>query len=110
MLNQRLVDQQNLSQQDVDALNDLHSMRENLFDNLKTLNVNEIIARADEINNLIEEIEFLMQDYWKFGRDAKRHTWWYRNDICTCPKMDNDDALGANLRYHNASCPLHGDL
>lgn len=109
MLNQRLIDQQGLTHNEVQAIADLHKMREKLFANMEQMAADELSNHREQINQVIEDIEFTMQYFWKFGPNKNMHTWWYRNNVCLCPKMDNDDALGTGFRYHNSSCPLHGD-
>lgn len=109
MLNNRLLIQQRVDVHGQNALNLLHAMMYRVFSNIQTLDADAIREKSQEINSVIEDIEFKMQEFWNFNKTASMHTWWFKNPICKCPKMDNTDALGTNVRYHNASCPLHGD-
>lgn len=55
----------------------------------------------------MEDIEHTLQGLWKFTRDRDFHTHWIDLPGCTCPKLDNQDLMGAPYRIVNASCPHH---
>lgn len=57
----------------------------------------------------IENIEFKMQKEWGFKEDKNMHTYWFKNGICTCPKLDNQDNLGTEYRIYSGDCKMHGD-
>ena len=104
ILNQKLVKQQNLSPKDIDLLQDLHKEMQILKDKplSEITDIPEYIAQ-------IENLEYAMQDAWKFTRDKTYHTHWFTDPKCLCPKLDNFDLRGVNRRIITTSCPLHGD-
>ena len=108
MLNQNLIDRQGITQHDVDAIEQLHAMKDRMYANLEKMPEADVRNHRDQVNQVIHDIEMLMQKYWNFNQDEKYHTHWYRNNVCTCPKADNDDAIGTSFRFYNSSCPLHG--
>lgn len=108
MINPYLIDKQGICQDSVNALESLHQIRENIFDNLENMSTDDIVLHREEMVHLIESMEYKMQELWQFDQTDSMHTWWYRNPACTCPNMDNDGALGTPIRYTNKSCPLHG--
>jgi len=111
MLNPRLVFNQGLDQCDIDRLEKLHEARENMFQDMETLdpeNADHLIKLRTYVV-LLDALEFEMQRAWKFDQDPSKHTWWYQAPHCECPKMDNADPLmGFGGRIINNNCPLHG--
>jgi hypothetical protein len=111
LLNPRLIAQQKLTEQEVDRVEQLHEIREQLFDILENL---DITSKSDRrflraSVDMLETIEYQMQAAWKFDLNRDMHSWWYRIPHCTCPKMDNDDNLGTPYRIRTLTCPAHGD-
>lgn len=99
-LNPFLVEQQKLTKRDVKKIFKLHQEKSLVFDEMET---------SDDLR-LVEEVkqlEFKLQDAWKFPRDKNWHR-WFEVPRCTCPKMDNIDMLGCNLISMNMSCIWHG--
>lgn len=58
--------------------------------------------------NLIEGVEFQLQEAWGFSQDAAFHSYWFRVPHCTCPKLDNQENFGFPQRVINENCPVHG--
>lgn len=54
------------------------------------------------------ENEYLLQDAWGFERNSNMHR-DYLVPHCSCPKMDNDDMYGTDLRYRSPNCIFHGN-
>lgn len=104
-LNKFLVERQNLSQIEVDEIKSLHTLKDSLLD--------QIDETADcSILPLIEELEYKLQDAWKFPKDRSYHTGWRESNICSCPTMDNEELRGVGgnegcYRIYNGNCPLH---
>jgi hypothetical protein len=102
-----LAKQQNLSDENLEILKELHVKRLGLFER-----ITEAVKSFPEIvpNLMIEYTagEFEMQDVWRFPQDENFHRFW---DIpaCTCPRMDNDDLVGSSHSVIDGACPLHGD-
>lgn len=104
-LNKNLVETQKLSELDVDVLKALHCDRLRLFEKMTgTHDSKELKRLALEM----KEIEFSMQEAWKFPRDEKKHSWWFQLPKCTCPKMDNRGRWGLGNFIINEECILHG--
>lgn len=98
-LNEELMKKQNLSQDDIDLLYELHEQ------------LDHVVNNPDEYKNpvsVIERFEFLLQKTWGFEQDSNYHTHWLRIKGCTCPKMDNRDTVYFGRRVINNSCPHHG--
>ena len=56
---------------------------------------------------VFDALEFEQQELWNFPRDANFHH-WFEFPGCTCPKMDNKEALGTNRRIIFEDCPIYG--
>ena len=79
-LNHILVKQQNLSEEQIDTLRDLHERRIALFRILQSaITAADSSSMCDEINRRshaqMKEIEFHMQTAWGFDPNESRHTW-----------------------------------
>jgi len=75
-LNQRLIEEQNVSKEQEARIIKLHVRIKKLFElaenNLDNYDVLINIAQD------IEEIEFELQKNWNFPEDRNMHTWWVR--------------------------------
>lgn len=56
----------------------------------------------------IENLEFALQDLWKFPKDNTKHRYWNTLNSCNCPKNDNILSLSLN-RIVNLDCIFHGN-
>jgi len=56
----------------------------------------------------VEELEFQLQESWKFEKDKNYHRYWWTLPKCTCPKMDNEDRFGTDYHVYSSDCPIHG--
>lgn len=64
-----------------------------------------------QANNVLQDLEYRLQDLWGFNKDSNYHTWWLECRTCTCPKADNKDPLYyGHGKIINQDCPVHGDL
>ena len=110
MLNRRLLERQNINNAEEEFILTLHRMKDVLFEFESTLDPGDSEDRPifKELVPVLENIEFAMQKAWKFEETSDHHTWWYRWNHCTCPKMDNDELQGVPQRVYSMSCPLHG--
>ncbi|WOZ57459.1 hypothetical protein [Pseudomonas phage vB_PseuGesM_254] len=71
-----------------------------------------LLSRPDDFENpvlKIENIEFRLQELWKFGKDKDKHSYWMQIDGCTCPIEDNLERFGAGYRVYSNSCKWHGE-
>ena len=105
--NPTLVAKQGLTDEDVEKIEKLHLKRARLF--VKMLEYAGIKDwTALKIRALeLEEIEFKLQDAWKFKRDSRLHRFWNAPG-CACPRLDNEDRLGTGFAMMSAACPIHG--
>jgi hypothetical protein len=107
-LSPALAEQQGLVQEDLDQLLDLHSELDDLIEEWTRATNTDWQAGAAA---RVEEIEFKMQELWKFDKDARFHTHWLRIPGCTCPKMDNRDmAYYGRGKIISGGCPIHGSV
>ena len=97
MLNRRLVEQQGVSEEDQEKLEQLH-VEMNFLVTLEIPNKSLVC--------IVEAIEYKMQDLWGFHRNDTKHTNWLRMKGCTCPVLDNHDYPYTITNY---TCPWHGD-
>jgi hypothetical protein len=62
----------------------------------------------NELTIKLENIEYKLQKLYGFPLNKNHHRYWYTNNICTCPKIDNNEYLGTEYRLINEDCELHG--
>lgn len=111
LLNPKLVEKNELTEEDIQAIVNLHNDRLHLWHRLNKLDPTTPEGRAElrEGVQLTENIEFDLQKAWKFPQSRSHHTWWYQIPHCQCPYYDNRDSFGTDVRYIKPSCPAHGD-
>lgn len=99
-LNRKLLDIENISNEDEIKLVDLHIHRVLIFNELLTLDVNDpmIVILAKNLYRL----EFEMQKTWGFEQDCTYHMWGNHAPHCTC------DKTYVFMYSVNRNCPLHG--
>lgn len=105
-LNINLVRGMTLSQKEVDEIRSLHKLRLIVEDRL------EEVVDKDTIELLMRfwrKIQFDLQKAWGFPEDSRFHR-EYDIPCCKCPKMDNDDLIGTDVRVYNKDCKLHGQF
>jgi len=101
MFNRRLIEQNNVSDDDVLTLTILHQEKDSLFELLEEID-DKTDAEIYEIVLEIEDLEFLMQQVWKFKQDKKYHTHWAYTPNCTCKKP----RFNPECEY-SPSCKIH---
>lgn len=95
---------QKLSDDDVANINDLNSMKHNIYD---------IMMRIDDKQQLqhyaadIKNIDFQIQKTMKLPVDENFHR-WYEVPKCDCPKDKNADLYGTSHRHYSKTCIIHG--
>lgn len=104
ILNPHLTEKQELSSKDIDTLMELH----NEMQVLKDTPLSEIDDIPEYVAQ-VENLEYDMQEAWKFSKDPTHHTHWFTDPKCACPKFDNLDLIGIDRRIISLSCPLHGN-
>ena len=105
-LNERLILQQKLSEAEVEQILCIHEYKLTICTKMEALPPDNPKVKA--YAKRLEQLEFLLQDAWKFPRDANFHRFW-EMPHCTCPKMDNEDAYPSDYYVLNLSCPIHGE-
>jgi hypothetical protein len=104
VLNKRLVEKQKLKHKDVAMIKKLHVEKYKVLQEMKT---EEDRERLQHLAELITEIEFELQDAWKFSNDINYHRFW-KLPKCKCPQMDNEDAYPTGYYTKISICPIHG--
>lgn len=105
VLNARLAIKQNLDFDDIQKIKGVHIKLLELFDEIKN---EQDPVKLKELASQIEDIEYELQDAWKFERDSRFHSWWFQAPKCECPYLDNLDLIGSGQRIISAHCPLFG--
>jgi hypothetical protein len=102
-LNPQLVENQNLTQADVDGILDLHDERIELFEKFEFAS---ILPKSfvQEMVLELEDLEYIMQASWGFKQNRNMHTWWNRVPGCTCSKSQDFQPE----RKIDKNCPIHG--
>lgn len=104
-LNKQLLKRQGISKETEQAIIRLHRK----MDKLKDLSIGKIASIPVYVKD-VQNLEFKMQEQWKFDQNSAFHTHWFYDPKCTCPVMDNQDMLGIQACVISKNCPLHGDL
>jgi hypothetical protein len=109
MLNPKLVEKQELTDADIQVIIDAHNERLHLFHRLEKVDPETLEGRAELRAGAarLEELEFKMQEGWKFPQSRDHHTWWYQIPHCRCPRLDNRDNFGTGQRFVARDCPVH---
>lgn len=109
ILNEMLIEKQGLKPAEVEEIEHLHTIKDNLFDNIENLNPKDPTELEMIRHAAVElrDIEFAMQRAWHFPESTAHHTHWMWIPHCSCPKMDNMDTFGTDLRWQTGSCPVH---
>lgn len=108
-LSKRLIESQQLTEEDVAELEHLHGVREALFVMAESLNPNNSVHELQLrlYADLLESVEYNMQRVWKFPQTSDLHSWWYKLPHCACPKMDNSDPIYSGSRIISGMCRIH---
>lgn len=107
-LNQRLIEQQKLTQSDVDDVLATHIQKRKIFYKMKSLSPVADKFTLRFLALTVELIEYKAQEKWKFEKNSNMHRWF---DVphCSCPKSDNAERLGTPYKVINTTCPIHGN-
>jgi len=95
----------NLTIEKVEELKDTYIEMFKIFEQIEN-STNRV--KIFKLNQQIEPLEFKMQKLFGFKVNRNYHRWWRNCPKCTCPEMDNKDALGTEFRYYNDNCFIHG--
>ncbi len=103
-LNDILVINQNISEGAVEKIKELHNEKMDVLDLMKD---SDDASELKEYAEMIEKIEYFLQETWGFEKNKNYH-YWYMLPKCVCPKMDNKENYGTDIRIINRECPVHG--
>jgi len=112
LYNTKKADEFDLSAKQREKLNELHKKLNDIFDDELKAKTKRIEIDNDQIkkwDDEIKNIEFELQETWGFELDSKYHRYWFDQPLCTCPKMDNKELIGAEHRLIDCRCPVHGN-
>lgn len=60
------------------------------------------------VEEVVRNLEYRLQELWKFPQDPKFHRYQTHIKGCTCPKLDNAELVGYDAdRYRTSDCPWH---
>lgn len=104
MINMNLALQRDISAENISKINDLQSLRQDIFTHLHL----GMLPAIPYVAGVLTAIEFKLQELWGFDKDIKFHRFWLAPK-CTCAIVDNEDAYPSGYYYINADCPLHGN-
>ena len=99
MLNKKLVKERNISVENMNKIENIHSQLDLLLKH-----------PTDNVVKEIQQLEYQLQELWKFPKDSDYHTHWYKIHDCSCPDMDNYDLSGLDKRWINSKCKYHGEM
>ena len=105
MLNPKLVNQQQLTDEDIDKLEMLHHIKKCMH----SISIEDLPIPPKGYVKAMEDLEYQMQELWGFERNSAYHQHWFRDPKCSCPTLDNLDLIGIDRRIKSLSCNLHGD-
>ena len=102
-LNSRLLAKQEVSDENIEKLKEVHVRKLEVFDKMKETDDKQ---QLKELAITVENIEFELQKLWGFKEDKNMHEWYM---VPKCPKMDNYDYKGTEFKIINLDCPVHGE-
>lgn len=105
MINKELASKQNLSEETIEKIEELHMKRKDYYNRMKIAPTHEL-KRWDKA---CSELEYDLQELWGFPRDSRYHKFWERPRCC-CPQMDCSDAYPTGYYIINGDCLLHGGI
>jgi hypothetical protein len=107
ILNRRLIIEKKVTEEQLERILSLHVEKLKLFDSMTKLDPEKNISLLMEKAKIFEGIEFSLQENWNFDKNSDFHE-WYSVPHCGCPKLDNHDLHGTELRVISGSCLIHG--
>jgi hypothetical protein len=113
-INQKLADEQGVSELNREVINKLHVLRALLEDhsiNLKEQDFTDTeyteVEYQKEAYKIWFENEKLLQKLWNFPENEDFIKFW-NFPACSCPRMDNDDNYPTGHYYKVQNCMIHG--
>jgi len=105
VINSNLLDSQDCWD-NLESIKDCHRQKLEIYNAIEK---EEDPEKLKEFPELLQNLEFELQELWGFPKNAKFHRFW-DTETCECPKMDNNDAYPSGRYVISGNCPLHGDI
>lgn len=105
-LNKETVKLQKVSTEVLNRIKELHRYQHGTKQVMKKLNPQTDIEELLLLLETWRKREFKLQELWGFDKNANFHKEW-ELPHCACPKIDNEDFYGNNMRYISENCPYH---
>ena len=109
-INMELARSRGLDAAAIKRINEIYKKLESIFEaQRKILNGKIEVAETvlEQWDSEVRVLEFELQEAWGFERNEKWHHYWFKQPLCTCPKVDNYERLGTGMFIVSNSCPLH---
>ena len=111
-LNYRLALAKNISVGNVKKIGALHRhLNDNVFNSAALLSPKEDKEALRQYGKHVEQVEFAMQELWKFEYSSAHHTHWARIPHCICNKEGVNPYLAETwgvIKSREIDCPVHG--
>jgi len=111
--NTRLARERGLSEIEMNKLQKLYNRVNEIFE-VQRAYIDEGIKPDSKLlrswDQMLHDIEYKIQEIWKFNKDKKFHHYWFEQPFCKCPKMDNQERVGVGNFIINCECPIHGHM
>lgn len=106
ILNPVLIERQGLVPADCAKLTKLHERKETIFQFARFTDVDTEsgLSSLKHVAGLLEELEFEMQETWKFDKDRNKHSWWCLLPGCECNPRYNGIFP---VRDDDTPCKIH---
>lgn len=106
LINIELAKKQKLTTQEIEGLKLLYEELSSIFLKAEQATEKELMILSMQL----EELEYKLQEAWKFEKNPNKHSYWYKIPQCTCPKLDNADLWETGTRIFNPQCMVHKHL
>lgn len=100
MINTELAESLSISEEDKEQIGYLHDRAKEIIEYPET-HINPL--------ELLETIEYKLQELWGFGENPDYHHHSFKLKGCECPYLDNMELIGSGLRRYNLNCKWHGN-
>jgi len=101
-INQKLAQERNITEENINKINELHQLRKKVENNMSKASTEEL----PKYDKRLDEIEYQLQDLWGFGRNPSFIKFWER-PLCKCPQLDNKDNYPHGYYIYRGDCPVH---
>jgi len=106
MVNVELAKERGLSEQTIAEIRGRHIERDQIEQEMASRQPDDVIGLR-RLFKRWRANEYALQVLWGFRKNKHLHR-DFNLPHCTCPKMDNEDALGTPYRWVTERCVYHG--